>query len=200
VPAVRLLPAALTLAIALASTGPAAAATDLPTEDDLHLPTWRTATRLATGFDLGVGFFDPTCEPCSYLGGLSLDVYAGALVTPRLAVLVELWTLAHILPSDGQSTSLAFHSFAAVQGRLWMLPEVWMAAGIGAGALTVLDDEEGGTDVGPALLLSVGAEVDHRPDRGIDLALRLGVSFLEDDDGRNVEIYQVAATVGWHWY
>jgi hypothetical protein len=194
----HLVPGALALTLAVAAGRPADAATDLPT-DDFHIPTLRTATRLALGFDLGVGIFDGTCEPCRYLGGLSLDAYAGVLVTPRLAILAELWTLAHVLPSDGESTGLAFHSFAAVQGRLWMLPELWMAAGLGAGALSVFADD-GGTQVGPALLLAVGAEVDHRPDRGIDLALRLGVSFLEDADGRSFELYQVAATVGWHWY
>lgn len=193
-----IVPIALALSLVLAAGREAGAATDLPT-DDFHIPTWRTATRLMLGFDLGVGVFDGTCEPCRYLGGVSLDAYAGALLTPRIAILAELWTLAHVLPSDGESTGLAFHSFAAVQGRLWMVPEVWMGAGVGAGALSVFADD-GGTEVGPALLLSVGAEVEHRPDRGIDLALRLGVSFLEDDDGRSFELYQVAATVGWHWF
>lgn len=198
----RLLPAiALALAIAAGGPSPATAATDLPTEEDLYLPSLRTATRLAVGFDFGVGIFDASCSACEYLGGLSLDVYGGVLVSPRVALLVELWTLAHLLPADREGTSgLALHSFATLQGRLWMLPEVWMGAGVGAGALSVTSGEDAGTGLGPALVLSLGTEVHHRPDTGVDLALRLGVTFLEDDNRRSFELYQIAATVGWHWY
>lgn len=173
-----------------------------PDLEPVYVADYRAPGHLAIGFDFGVGVLGGTCSGCDRgLGGLALDVFAGAQLTPRLAVVGDLWTIIHLLPADSaDSRGVATHTFATAAARFWALPELWLQAGVGGAAFRVDGSREDQSDLAPAFAVSIGGEVEHRPTRSIALTARLGVGRYEDDDGSPTTLYNIAAVVGWHWY
>lgn len=202
--------ALLVLALAGAATlAPAVASAETAEELDLvvwdedeppplYVPELRASPRLVLGFDFGIGGFDGTCGGCLFVGGLSLDVFAGAQLTPRLAVLADVWAVLHPLATDGDQSGLATHALAVAAARTWIVPTVWAQAGAGIGILGFAGRVDNRVFSGPGAMTAIGIEMDHGPCRGIDLQFRAGGTLVPDADSRAL-IYSVAAVVGFHW-
>lgn len=190
----------LFLLVASAST---ARAEEIVWDEDEPEPVYvadlREAIRFVIGFDAGIGAFDGLCSQCVLAGGLSVDGFAGLQVSRRVAVLADLWGVLHLLPSDGDRTGVASHAFATASGRLWVVPRLWVQAGLGFGALMVAGRGPEEFVTGPGLVMAIGGEPGHQPTRGVDLSVRLGASILEDDLGERSVFYSVATVVGFHW-
>jgi hypothetical protein len=163
--------------------------------------------RWAIGFDVGLGALVATCETCdTVLGGVSLDVYTGAQVTSRVAVLVEAWSLLHVLGEDANGGGMLAHVALAPSARVWITPTLWAQAGVGAALLGTLTAGDDDIALSPAATLSFGGEVKHEPAFGLDLALRAAIARYEDEadtegaDGVPFALIQIGISIGWHWY
>ncbi|RMH39520.1 MAG: hypothetical protein D6689_16260 [Deltaproteobacteria bacterium] len=204
--------AALAALIALAAPPPAAAQRNgtvvsdpAEQDDDFYVPELRSPLRSDVGFDIGLGLIGATCAGCERaLGGLALDLYGGALVTRRIAVLAAADTVLHLLPVDApEDRGLVSHTTFTANARVWAMPQVWLQAGAGAGLLRVDGSADDGSDWGPVASLAVGREVDHRPARGVNVTVRAWLGRYDDEDdagaATRITLYSVAASVGWHW-
>ncbi len=177
-----------------------------PSTDDgepLYVAEYRAEATFAVGFDVGLGAIGSTCGSCEQtLGGLAVVAYGGAMVTRRIAALIDVQSVLHLLPSESADTrGLLSNTLATASGRFWFTPTFWAQTGAGLGVFNVAGGgDDAGTELGPGFSLAIGGEVDHHPDRGIDLAGRFGLALYDDDDGDTSAVYNVSATVGWHWY
>lgn len=175
-----------------------------PATEDLEPPyiaELRAPVRMVLGFDVGLGIIGATCVECERaLGGLHVNVYGGALVMPRVAVLVDVSTLAHLLPVDDDTKGVYTSTLALAAARVWLTPTVWAQAGAGVHLLGLTKSGEDAYELVPGLGLALGNEVGHRPSSGIDAAVRIGAGRHHDDDvDEDYTVYSIAASIGWHW-
>jgi len=208
------------VAVALAAAAPRAGAQDSHDpgdEDVVHEPPpppvyvarLRAPGRAVVGLDFGIGLLDAVCSGCFAEGGISLDVYAGAQLAPRVALVVDAWSLFHLIAAGNTGgPGVAAHAIATAGARVWLVPRLWVQAGVGGGGLLVAGGPgDGGTDYGPAAMFAVGGELGHKRFSGIDLSIRIGGSRVragsDDTDaggsGERVLVYSVAAVAGYHW-
>jgi len=199
---------AVIVALSLSAAGVARAGDDKyvidPGEsvtEPLYIADFRPPTRFVIGFDFGLGVLGGLCQDCDRaLGGLAVDVFSGEQITRRIAVLGDLFSVLHLLPSDEpDERGPATHTFASAAMRFWATPELWLQGGLGGAAYRV-DSSQTDSHYGPAVTLSVGGEMDHHPDKTVSLAARLGFAFYDDGDGGTQTLYNIAAVVGWHWF
>lgn len=164
-------------------------------------PELRSPVRWPLGFDFGLGVLGTTKRPVDESkGGLWLDVHVGVYALPRLALLVESATVNHLLPADAPTErGLLIHGVHGLVGRAWLTPTLWLQAGGGLGTFAVVFARDDELELGPAVSVGIGGEAEHRPARAIDLALRFALARYGFDDG-DATIYNLAASVGWHWY
>ena len=171
-----------------------------PDDASAYIPQLREPTRLVIGFDFGLGVIGATCGGCvKDLGGIGADVYVGALVTRRLALIAEVFSIAHVLPvDDPNERGLVVHSLALASARFWATPQFWLQSGIGGGWYFSSGDDDA---LAPAASFAIGGEIDHQVDGGIDLSVRIGLGRYGHPDGNpgKTFLYSVAGVVGWHW-
>lgn len=161
----------------------------------------RLPGRLVIGFDFGIGVLDATCGGCYARGGLALDGFAGVQVAPRVALLADVWTVNHLLPSDEERSGIAIHAVNTAAARVWLIPRLWLQAGAGLGWFNITADRDGFL-FGPSAMVAVGGEPGHRRCSGIDLSLRIGGTRVRDDSdeaGGHTLLYSATAVVGYHW-
>jgi hypothetical protein len=161
---------------------------------------FRTPPGFVIGFDVGIGVLGGFCDECrSTLGGASLDLFSGALIGRRIAVLADLWSLMHLLPADSDERGVVAHTMATVGAQVWLTPALWVRGGIGAGLFSVMargDDEH---SMGPAAAVAVGNELQHLSGSSIDVSIRLGGG-RHEYAGDPALLYDLSAQVGWHWF
>ena len=169
----------------------------------VHIPEFREPGRFVIGFNVGIVVIDAVCEGCAAIGGLSTDIYSGVHVTPRLSLVGDLWAANHLLPTDGENKGLASHVLGTAAAQFWITPELFVRAGIGAAGFVVLAEQGDSVDFGPGAALTLGGEPGHKPRSGIDVAMRLGASWLRISDPSGASekalFYNIAFVVGWHW-
>lgn len=167
-------------------------------EELLYDAELREPYRFMIGFDFGIGVYDATCKQCPADGGLALDVYLGAIVHRRIAILLDVFSVLHLLPVDEPVRGVVSNNHVSAVARVWLFPTVWIEGG---GGLNVFARNQTGDDIyqtQPGWVLSIGTEQKHRPHFGIDFTLRMGAAVLEDDGDRAL-LYDVAGLVGFHW-
>ena len=208
------------MAVALAGAAPRAGAQeshDPGDEDVVHGPPpppayvarLRAPGRAVVGLDFGIGLLDAVCGGCFAEGGISLDVYAGAQLAPRVALVVDAWSLFHLIAAENTGgPGVAAHAIATAGARVWLVPRLWVQAGLGGGGLLIAGGPgDGGADFGPAAMFAVGGELGHKQFSGIDLSIRIGGSRVRvgsdptdaGGSGDRVLVYSVAAVAGYHW-
>jgi hypothetical protein len=127
-------------------------------------------------------------------GGFS--VHVGVMVAPAVAIIGEVWGMAHQEDSFTASQVLAT---AAV--RAWLAPRVWLQGGVGV-ARSKLSFDDGlvmgssESSTVPAAVGALGVELVQTPTLGLDLELRAGSGLYRDD----VRIYNAALGVGASFY
>jgi hypothetical protein len=196
------------LAVPGAAAGqPAPAAEDEEFVDEarpapVYVAELRAPRRAVFGLDFGLGVLDAVCGGCYAEGGLSLDLFAGVQLAPRVALLADAWALSHLVAGDDNQSGVAALVIASVGARVWVVPRLWLQAGAGAAWLVTSGAPAGGddADVGPGAMVAIGGELGHQRWSGIDLSLRMGGTRLAaGDEGDDVLVYSIAAVVGFHW-
>lgn len=133
-------------------------------------------------------------------GGLTFHV--GAMITPRLALLVE------YAGSVKQLDAVGFNNFsqsmALIGAQYWLTPKVWLKGGFGyAYAAVSYDDgwvvEDQGVADGGALAAAIGYEILSGPRFAIDLQARVGVGVYESLDYSD-QIQSGHIGIGLSWF
>ncbi len=169
----------------------------------LYIAELRKPGRLVLGFGIGVGAFDALCDGCRVVGGLSIDVFGGWQLTSRIAVGAEVFSLLHVLATDGNRSGFASHTSMTASARVWLVPKLWISVGVGAGMFAVVTSDDSDTAAfGPGAQIGFGGETDHGPTRGIDLAVRFCATVLDDGSVSGMDktlAYSLAGVIEWHW-
>jgi len=153
---------------------------------------------LLIGIGVGAGHMECTgsgCESVNEAGGAHLQL--GTMITPRMAIVGDIWGMAH---RDDRVTLT--HMMATVGPQIWLLPRFWIRAGVGGARagftydITIADiDDRTNTVLGIAG--AAGLELVSSPTFGLDLQLRAGTGFFEDEESR---IDNFALAFGANWY
>lgn len=167
-------------------------------EEELYIPELRSAGRPIIGAGFGIGMFDASCDNCASKTGLAVEAYGGWQFHRRVAVLADAsWTI-HLLPVDGDNRGVAGGLSLSAAAQVWINPQLYIRAGIGAGGLAAIAESDSGLDLGPGVILGVGGELGHRPDHGIDLSVRGAGSSISDADLGDFLVFSAAAMVSYH--
>jgi len=153
---------------------------------------------LTIGIGVGAGHLECGGEYCNHTtvaGGL--DAHVGVVLQPYLAIVADIWAMAHT-----EERLTVSQSMATVGPRVWLLPRLWVGAGIGAARasynydieITQLEDS---TEWNPAGMVAVGLELLSRDTFGLDIQLRSGAGLFNDSETR---IYNMSLGIGANWY
>lgn len=173
--------------------GPPGAGAPPPTSADLGTVDRRG---FIIGFSLGAGSFTlADCSSCEALNGVGFDLHLGGMLTPRLALMWDGSGVVHPMDGGGSVT----HALSAVALQYWVTPRVWIKGGLGAGQLSVADDE-GDTiaesETGGGVLLAGGVEIAQTRSFALDLQLRASAVTYSDAD----TIAMASVGLGFNWY
>jgi hypothetical protein len=158
---------------------------------------------LTAGFDAGLGEMSLECalaceNSLDHSGAVA--VHAGWMFEPTLAIVYDGWLLVH-RDDSAFGNVLALHSLhvAALQG--WLLPRLWVRGGPGIAHMRIRFGEIGTrSDVVPALSASVGFEAMQFGRMVLDVTLRVGAGFYDEDEGQDGAVYNAALGAGLSWY
>lgn len=193
----------LLLAAALLLLGwpsPAGAQEALAPEEEV-----RSSILLGGGLGFGGLAFSVDGEKAvSYDDATGLQLAFGGMVMPRLALGLDLTVLLVRDESDEGGEDLrVFERAIGVWGRYWVLPRLWLQAGLAsvrAGASS--DFEELPTYDGAQIHGAAGFEILHRTHWAIDVSLRLAAAGYgdESDVGGSFASQSAALLVGFAWF
>jgi hypothetical protein len=153
---------------------------------------------LTIGIGVGAGHLECAGEYCNGVteaGGL--DAHAGVVFRPYLAVVGDVWAMAHT--EDRLTVS---QSMATIGPRVWLLPRLWLSAGIGVARASYNYDAEiveieDSTEWNPAGMAAFGVELLSGDKFALDVQMRTGTGFFNDGDTR---IYNLSLGIGANWY
>ncbi len=136
------------------------------------------------------------CEPVA----VSLDLHAGKMLNPKLALQAELWIQVQSLDAN-QYASISQTMFM-LAGQYWVHPRVWLKGGLGITSLGYSYDdgfveESESLDSGTAMMGAVGVELMRSRNFGLDLQLRTGVGVYRDREER---VSATTLNIGVNWY
>lgn len=145
-------------------------------------------------FGGGIGGGHIACEReggrCEDLNGaVGLDLHVGGMLNPRVALVLDAWGMRH---AEDDATFSQGMLTAGV--RVWPLRVLWLGAGIGAARTSWQYDAEVVTledrsESVPAVMGAIGVEIISTPRLAVDLSLRAGTGFYEDETKvRNVSL------------
>lgn len=186
---------------------------------------------LTFGASLGRGSIDVACDGCDGVApiteALSLTAHVGVLVTPRLSLLAEHWTVRYRDRGsewfDDSLDHLVAQRITVGGAQAWVTRRLWLRAGVGVGyhisdssyvqgggsasggdirpasAAGALGERGDGRAprVTPAYFTAIGYEVAHRSDLAVDVQIRFGATRRPADE---YQIYNTAVNFGMSWY
>jgi uncharacterized membrane protein YtjA (UPF0391 family) len=153
---------------------------------------------LIIGGGIGLGHIScdgADCDDMNGAGGLNLQV--GGMVAPSLGLMVDAWGMSHRDGSDATFT----HTIITGALRYWASPRLWLQGGVGVAQATWdysndVVDFQSKSDTVPALMGAVGIELLSAPTFAMNLELRGGTGFFEDD----TRVRNLSLGVGVDWY
>lgn len=145
--------------------------------------------------ELAVGACPGQCEGVTEAGGV--NVHLGLMLTPKLAIVGELWGMGHM-----EENLFVSQAIATVGPKLWLGDRFWVKGGVGAARAgfrydTAIGDFDDSTDYVFAASAATGFELISTDDFALDLQLRGGSGFFGTADTR---IRNLSAGVGINWY
>jgi hypothetical protein len=176
-----------TAGVAQADDGPFAAGTTINA---------RSGITFGGGLGFGhIGCDGADCDGVNDAG--SLDVHVGGMYAPGMALVADLWGMSH---SDGDNATFSQGIFTAGI-RVWLVPRLWIQGGLGVAEArwhysSEFIDFESRSDTVPAVMGAIGVELLSSPTFALDLTLRGGTGFFEDD----VQVRNLSLGVGVNWY
>jgi hypothetical protein len=165
---------------------------------------------IAIGFGIGLGSMGNEdgpfrCVDCGYDPiAVGFDFHIGGMLSNRFALLFELQGTGQTLDYDG--TRSLTQGVAAIAGQFWLMPQLWLKAGIGPSHIAVnIDDGYGGTFEqtgadGGAVILGAGYELLSSQHFAIEGQLRAVLSSYKDFAGDRQEVSSGTIGVGFSWY
>jgi uncharacterized membrane protein YtjA (UPF0391 family) len=150
------------------------------------------------GGGIGVGHIacdGADCSGVNEAGGLNLQL--GGLLSPNLGLLVDAWGMSH---TDGDNATFT-HAILVGALRYWLVPRLWVQGGVGVAQAT-WDYSDANveftsqSDTVPALMGAAGLELISTPTFAMNLELRAGSGFFEDD----VRVRNLQVGLGVDWY
>jgi hypothetical protein len=178
-------------AITLISVAPTVAAADQLQEED-------SRAGITIGIGAGLGHLECTgdmCDGVTEAGGL--DAHIGLVFLPQFALMADVWGMAHY-----ENRLTVSQSMVTVGPQVWLLPRVWLRAGVGVARASYNYDAEivefmDSTDWVPAAMAAAGVELIGGNDFVMDLQLRAGSGFFNDAD---TEVRNISLGIGANWY
>jgi hypothetical protein len=153
---------------------------------------------LMLGVGVGIGEISCAGEWCDGVTeAAGIELHVGSMVSPRAAVGIELWSMGHT-----EDSFTVTHTIATVTLRYWLVPRLWLQGGLGvaqgvwrySGRLIELRNE---TEYVPAMMGAVGYEILIGRAFAMDLQLRGGTGYYDDDSTR---ARNVAVGLGFTWF
>ena len=136
------------------------------------------------------------CGDRSVKPGAGLSVHAGQMIIPRLALLGELWGMAH---TEHALTASQILATANVRG--WVAPRLWLQGGLGVARSQIsyktgelMATEQ--SDLVPAFAAAAGVEVLHERRFAVDIEARGGSGFYTGD----ARVWNAGVGVGATWF
>lgn len=182
------------------------------------------------GATFGRGSIEVACDTCveaTLTEALSVSAHAGYMITPRLALLGEHWTVRYNarggpLFNDNERHLVAQH-MSTVAAQLFVTNRLWIKAGVGVGwhitdgeydnapkprstvgiaangsASPVPSDEpEDEGSAGAASFAAIGWELAHNSVFACDIQFRVGATKRHD---ARYEVYNTGLNIGFNWY
>lgn len=176
------------LFVALATLLPAAALADAPARSA------PSRTGITAGLSLGAGVIASSCEGCDSLAGPAVEFHLGWGLSQRFALVYEGSAVAHT--GDGFGSEMSMVLAGAVQ--YWVLPRMWLRAGIGVAQLELREGVFGQNESSfSALGLVAGAGYElYSAGRFVfDVHARVTTGFYEDNRVTNGSV-----VIGVNWY
>jgi hypothetical protein len=147
------------------------------------------------GFSLGAGTMG--CSDCGgsdTLGGLSLELHLGGMLTPRVALMFDGSGVVHTFEGGGSLT----HVVDTVALQVWAADRLWLKGGLGIGQLTASESESSSTlrsETRAAAMLAIGVELFQGRSSALDLQLRGAATSFSDATVTNGSLL-----IGYSWY
>lgn len=124
-----------------------------------------------------------------------LSVHAGTMMNPRLAILGELWGMAHT-----EDTVTASQVLLTANARAWVAPRLWLQGGLGVARSQISyktdDVMTSASSIVPAFSAAAGVEVMHERGFAVDIEARGGSGFYTAD----ARVWNAGVGVGATWF
>jgi hypothetical protein len=151
------------------------------------------------GFGVGGGHMscessEDVCDGVTEAGGI--DLHLGYMLRPRIGLVFEIWPMGHT-----EDNVTITHVITTIGAQIFVLPRLWLKGGVGHARaswhyknIIVVGDE---TENVPAIMGAVGYEVLVGRRFAMDVQLRGGTGFYEEQSGK---ASNVAVQLGFTWY
>jgi len=153
-------------------------------------------TGLTGGIGIGAGHIAcedeaDNCDGVNEAGGLNFNL--GVMLNPALSLGVDVWGMRH----DEDRASFT-QGIVAGAVKAWIVPRLWLMGGVGVAQVAWSYDADvvefsDETDTVPAIIGGVGVELLSTRTLALDVSLRAGTGFYEDE---NVRVRNVQLGVG----
>jgi uncharacterized membrane protein YtjA (UPF0391 family) len=153
---------------------------------------------LILGGGLGVGHVSCDGADCDSVNGAgSLNLQVGGLLAPNAGLMLDVWGMSHRDGSDATFT----HTLVTGGLRYWLVPRFWLQGGVGVAEASwdysdELVDFHSHSDTVPALMGALGLELVSTPSFAMNLELRGGTGFFEND----TRVRNLSLGLGIDWY
>jgi hypothetical protein len=159
---------------------------------------------LMLGFGVGGGNISAECaadagDVCDeVLEAGSFSGQIGLMIAPRLGVMLDVWPMVH-----HEDLLTITHVITTAAAQYWITPALWIKGGIGGAHARfhydrlIFPDYDEQTDTVAAVMVAAGYEIYAKRNLAIDLQLRGGTGFYEEDE---VKGHSAAFQVGFNWY
>jgi hypothetical protein len=180
------------------------------------------------GASFGRGSIDVNCPSCgdaTLTEALSVAAHAGYMITPRLALLGEHWSVRYNARGgalfDDSARHLVAQHISSIAAQLFVTHRIWVKAGLGMGwhitdgeyarppaatgpmpvaakgSSSMEPPSEESTSIGAASFMALGLEVAHNSVFAAEIQFRVGTSRAPDD---RYQVYNTGLNVGFSWY
>jgi hypothetical protein len=159
---------------------------------------------LVFGFSGGVGaIHTDNCGDACGVAGMG-EGHIGGMITPRMALLLEIWVADHPWSAGGSSFE-TINSFFTGAAQYWVNDIVWIKGGLG---VAEIHEDTGygygytyasNSSTGFALFGAAGVEVMQSYNFALDIQLRIGNGFYSDSLG-SFSVQNYGLLVGFNWY
>ncbi len=160
------------------------------------------------GLSIGLGSMDSSANGGFQCSGcdvdpptVGFDLHVGSMVMANLALQAEFWMQSRALDVDG--TSSVRQNMLLLAGQYWVMPRLWLKAGVGFTSLSVsyfdgIQDRSDKIGDGAAFMASIGYELMHSRGFGLDLQFKTGMGSYQMNQHEQVTANTIA--LGANWY